>query len=95
MSNFSIERDKQKLIPYIKAALAVAPGLHLWARPLVAPNLQGLGRRRAGVLTDGKGVAGPGRHTCLLESKSSASRRMGRGQGMTVIASATLGSLRL
>jgi glucosylceramidase len=38
MSMFSIERDKQKLIPYIKAALAVAPGLHLWASPWSPPT---------------------------------------------------------
>jgi glucosylceramidase len=38
MSRFSIERDKQKLIPYIKAALAVAPGLHLWASPWSPPT---------------------------------------------------------
>ena len=38
MSKFSIDRDKQKLIPYIKAALAVAPGLHLWASPWSPPT---------------------------------------------------------
>ena len=38
MSKFSIERDKEKLIPFIKAALAVAPGLHLWASPWSPPT---------------------------------------------------------
>jgi glucosylceramidase len=38
MSKFSIERDKEKLIPYIKAARAVAPGLHLWASPWSPPT---------------------------------------------------------
>jgi glucosylceramidase len=38
MSQFSIERDKQRLIPYIKAALAVAPKLHLWASPWSPPT---------------------------------------------------------
>jgi glucosylceramidase len=38
LSKFSIERDQQKLIPYIKAALAVAPGLHLWASPWSPPT---------------------------------------------------------
>ena len=38
MLQFSIERDKEKLIPYIKAALAVAPGLHLWASPWSPPT---------------------------------------------------------
>jgi glucosylceramidase len=38
MTAFSLDRDKQKLIPYIKAALAVAPGLHLWASPWSPPT---------------------------------------------------------
>jgi glucosylceramidase len=38
MANFSIERDKQKLIPFIKAALATKPELHLWASPWVVPS---------------------------------------------------------
>ena len=38
MSQFSIERDRQKLIPYIKAALTVAPDLHLWASPWSPPT---------------------------------------------------------
>jgi glucosylceramidase len=38
MSKFSIERDNQKLIPYIKAALAVAPNLHLWANVWSPPT---------------------------------------------------------
>jgi glucosylceramidase len=38
MASFSIARDKEKLIPYIKAALAVKPDLHLWASPWVVPS---------------------------------------------------------
>ncbi|WP_437716715.1 glycoside hydrolase family 30 beta sandwich domain-containing protein [Sorangium sp. So ce448] len=38
MESFSIARDKEKLIPYIKAALAVRPGLHLWASPWTPPT---------------------------------------------------------
>jgi glucosylceramidase len=38
MANFSIERDKQKLIPYIQAALAVRPDLHLWGSPWTPPT---------------------------------------------------------
>jgi glucosylceramidase len=38
LTEFSIERDKQKLIPYIKAALAIAPDLHLWASPWTPPT---------------------------------------------------------
>jgi len=38
MSKFSIERDKQKLIPYIKAAQAVRPDLRFWASPWTPPT---------------------------------------------------------
>jgi glucosylceramidase len=37
MESFSIERDRERLIPYIKAALAVKPDLHLWASPWTPP----------------------------------------------------------
>ncbi len=37
MQSFSIERDRQMLIPYIKAALAVKPDVHLWASPWSPP----------------------------------------------------------
>src|SRR4029077_16835107 len=37
MANFSIARDQQKLIPFIKAALQVKPDLRLWASPWVVP----------------------------------------------------------
>ena len=37
MDRFSIDRDRQKLIPFIKAALQVKPDLHLWASPWVVP----------------------------------------------------------
>ena len=38
MTNFSIARDREKLIPYIKAALAIRPNLRLWASPWVVPS---------------------------------------------------------
>ncbi|MGK3998563.1 glycoside hydrolase family 30 protein [Sorangium sp. So ce1024] len=38
MESFSIARDREKLIPYIKAALAVRPDLHLWASPWTPPT---------------------------------------------------------
>ncbi|HKO49956.1 MAG TPA: glucosylceramidase, partial [Polyangiaceae bacterium] len=38
MTKFSIERDKQKLIPYIKAAQAVKPDLRFWASPWTSPT---------------------------------------------------------
>ena len=37
MANFSIARDREKLIPFIKAALQVKPDIHLWASPWVVP----------------------------------------------------------
>jgi glucosylceramidase len=37
MTAFSIERDKELLIPYIKAALAVKPNIRLWASPWSPP----------------------------------------------------------
>jgi glucosylceramidase len=38
MSKFSIDRDKQKLIPYIKAAQAVKPDIKFWASPWTPPT---------------------------------------------------------
>lgn len=38
MDKFSIERDKQRLIPFIKAALAIKSNLHLWASPWTPPT---------------------------------------------------------
>jgi glucosylceramidase len=38
MDKFSIARDREKLIPFIKEALKVKPDLHLWASPWVLPS---------------------------------------------------------
>lgn len=38
MENFSIERDRKDLIPYIKAALGVRPDLHFWGSPWSPPT---------------------------------------------------------
>ncbi len=38
MDHFSIDRDKEKLIPYIKAALQIRPDIKLWASPWVVPS---------------------------------------------------------
>ncbi|MFL5304799.1 MAG: glycoside hydrolase family 30 protein [Polyangia bacterium] len=38
MANFSIARDREKLIPYIKAALQIRPDIHLWASPWIPPD---------------------------------------------------------
>lgn len=37
MESFSIERDKELLIPYIRAALAVKPDIRLWGSPWSPP----------------------------------------------------------
>jgi glucosylceramidase len=37
MTSFSIAQDKKLLIPFIKAALAVKPDIHLWASPWTPP----------------------------------------------------------
>lgn len=37
MKDFSIERDKSYLIPYIKAAQAIKPNIHFWASPWTPP----------------------------------------------------------
>lgn len=37
MKNFSIERDKTAMIPYVKAALSFNPNLKLWASPWSPP----------------------------------------------------------
>ncbi len=38
MDKFSIDRDKQYLIPYIKAAQAVKPNIRFWASPWTPPT---------------------------------------------------------
>ena len=38
IAHFSIDRDKERLIPYIKAALALNPDLKLWAVPWSPPG---------------------------------------------------------
>lgn len=38
MKNFTIERDKKRLIPYIKEALKIYPRLKIWASPWCPPS---------------------------------------------------------
>jgi glucosylceramidase len=38
MEHFSIERDKERLIPFIKAALKIRPDMKLWAVPWSPPS---------------------------------------------------------
>jgi len=45
LGRFSIERDNQKLIPYIKAAQAVKPDLRFWASPWTPPPWMKTGYR--------------------------------------------------
>jgi glucosylceramidase len=37
MEHFSIDRDKLRLIPFIKAAMAFQPGLRIWGSPFTPP----------------------------------------------------------
>jgi glucosylceramidase len=38
MTSFSIERDRQRLIPYVRAAQAVKPDIRFWASPWTPPT---------------------------------------------------------
>ncbi len=38
MENFSIERDKQRLVPYIKEAQKINPDIQVWASPWCPPS---------------------------------------------------------
>jgi glucosylceramidase len=38
MEHFTIARDREKLIPYIKAAMQVRSDIHLWASPWIVPS---------------------------------------------------------
>jgi len=38
MTNFSIARDREKLIPYIKAALEIKSDIYFWASPWIVPD---------------------------------------------------------
>ena len=38
MSNLSLARDEQKLLPFIKAAMEINPELKLWAVPWTGPS---------------------------------------------------------
>ena len=38
MASFSIDRDKQRLIPFVKAALALNASLRLWGSPWTPPT---------------------------------------------------------
>ena len=48
LANFSIARDMEKLIPYVKAAQAVKPSIRLWASPWTPPTWMKQGPFSAG-----------------------------------------------
>ena len=52
MSSFSIARDQQKLIPFIKAAMQVRSDVHLWASPWTLPNWMTTGTNPNAVKSD-------------------------------------------
>ena len=45
MSHFSIERDRQRLIPYIEAALAIRRDIRFWANPWTPPTWMKIGQK--------------------------------------------------
>jgi glucosylceramidase len=47
LDGFSLARDKEKLIPYIKAAQAVKPNLRFWANPWTPPVWMKTGFRKS------------------------------------------------
>jgi glucosylceramidase len=48
LASFSISRDTQRLIPFVKAALAVNPNIRLWASPWTPPTWMKTGPFQAG-----------------------------------------------
>ena len=44
MNDFTIARDREKLIPFIRAALEIKPDIQLWASPWVVPSWMMSGR---------------------------------------------------
>ena len=56
MKNFSIVNDKETLIPFIKAALAVRPDLKLWASPWCPPSWMKYNKHYACMYQDPKTV---------------------------------------
>lgn len=49
MEHFSLERDRQLLIPYVRAALAVNPNIRFWACPWTPPTWMKTGQRKGPV----------------------------------------------
>lgn len=52
LKHFSIERDKQAVIPYIKAALQRNPAMKIWASPWSAPTWMKINQHYANKSTD-------------------------------------------
>lgn len=52
MKNFSIERDKEAIIPYIKTALSLNPNIKLWASPWSVPTWMKINKHYANKSTD-------------------------------------------
>ena len=52
LKNFSIERDKEAVIPYIKAALSIRSDMKLWASPWSAPTWMKTNKHYANKSTD-------------------------------------------
>ncbi|HEX7507008.1 MAG TPA: glycoside hydrolase family 30 beta sandwich domain-containing protein, partial [Polyangia bacterium] len=59
LSKFSLDRDGQKLIPYIKAALAVKPDIRFWASPWTPPVWMKTGYKTAAASPPGGNAKKP------------------------------------
>ena len=59
MRQFSVDRDRTALIPYILSALAINPDLHLWACPWTPPTWMKVNRHYATKAGSNNGYTGP------------------------------------
>ncbi len=59
LSKFSIERDKQTLIPYIKGAQAINPKLRFWAIPYTPPVWMKTGYKKGSAADSTQGAVKP------------------------------------
>ncbi len=87
LASFSIERDKAKLIPFIKAAQAVRPNVRLWATPWTAPTWMKQGPFASGAMTtpfDGGTIKTDAQTMTALAQYFVSFVRAYAGEGITV-----------
>jgi glucosylceramidase len=90
MANFSINRDREMLIPYIQAALAIKPDLYLWASPWTPPTwMKTFSGSVAGTSCASQGIE-PWDGGCMIENATNM-RALALYQAMFVEEYARLG----